>query len=108
MAKAFDLYCENGEIKFINDDLAISKNANYELAQCLYFSSKGEFKKSPISGLNIRKYINSPVNNISQQRLKNDINNELKNDGFSTKDLVITYNQRLKDYEIKSNCDRIR
>lgn len=105
---AKDLYTITGELQFVNGDIKIMDNANYNLAECLYFSSKGEFKKSPTVGLNIRKYINSSVTNISFQNLKNEIRSELKNDGFSINDLLITYNQKIKDYEIKTNCDRLR
>ena len=108
MAKAKDIFTDSGEIKFINGDLSISDNANYVLAECLFYSSKGEFKSYPKSGLNIRKYINSPIDSINSLRLQNAISQEFKNDGFSINDLSIKYNNKALDYVIKTNCDRIR
>lgn len=105
---AKDIKCINGEIQFgDNGDISID-DANIELAQCLYVSTKGEFKKAPTKGLNIRYYINSQVSSINQQKFENDIRNELKNDGFDIKDLRVTYDYKLKDYVIKTNVDRTR
>lgn len=105
--KAKDIFCVDGEIQFKDGDISLH-DANIELAQCLYVTNKGEFKRSPRSGLNIMSYINQPINLINQQRFKNDIETALKNDGFDIKDLRISYDYKLKDYVIKTNVDRTR
>lgn len=105
--KAKDIFCIDGEIQFKDGDISLH-DANAELAQCLYLTSKGEFKKTPTAGLNIRYYLNYPVSGINQQKFKNDITTALSNDGFDVKDLKVSYNYKLKDYEIKTNVDRIR
>lgn len=105
---AKDIKCINGEIIFgDNGDISLH-DANIELVQCLYVTNKGEFRKSPIKGLNIMSYINAPFSPINQQRLENNIKTELKNDGFDIKDLRISYDYKLKDYVIKTNVDRTR
>ena len=108
MIYAKDLYTENGEIVFFNDDLKIENNANYNLGECLMYSSFGEFKQNPLTGVNIRSFLNSPVNNIQLQILKNTVNQQLTKDGFSINDLVVKYNPQLLDYQVSTNCNRLR
>lgn len=106
---ALDLLTFNGQLIFSNTgDIQISQNANNELAQCLFVTNKGEFKKTPLAGINIRSYINTKVDNISTQKLTNDISTELKRDGFSIKELIVEYDRKINDYKILSNNDRVR
>ncbi len=104
---SLDIKCINGEIQFKDGDISID-DANIELCQCLYVTNKGEFKKSATKGLNIRSYMNAPISSINQQKLENDIKNELKNDGFEIKGFKVEYDARQKDYIINTNVDRVR
>jgi len=107
--KAKELLTLNGQLIFSETgDVQISQNANNELAQCLFVINKGEFKRSPLSGLNLRRYLNAKVDNITQLMLKNEISEALTNDGFTKEDLRVSYNYQISDYQILTNCDRFR
>lgn len=79
----------DGDLKYKNNDLVIGNSDNQNITDILQ-SVKGDYKRSPQTGLNAQTFTNSntPISDIKAQAKL-----QLELDGFRVRDISVTRNE---------------
>jgi len=96
-AQDFLVDSTDNDLLFENGDFAIGASDDSHI-QDVIISFPGYWKQFPLCGVGIQSYLNSSG---EQQRLKNEINLQLKNDGYKVNSISIT-----EEGAVKLNTER--
>jgi len=80
--EAYDIGIDNdNELQFQDGDFAIVKSDELHVKN-IFISSKGNWRNSPLTGVGIRNYINSPDSILTRNQLMKQIRLQLEFDGY--------------------------
>jgi hypothetical protein len=96
--EAIDLLMDNGgDEVLINDDLALGASDEQHIIDILQ-SYPGEWKQSPLCGVNIRRAINGAVDGT----IRRDVRLQLEADGYKVKNIIFSESELNIDAERNS------
>lgn len=76
---------DNGDELLLNDDLVLGSSDEQHISDILA-SYPGEWKQSPLCGVNIRRAINGSLNGV----IRRDVRLQLEADGYKVKKITFT------------------
>jgi hypothetical protein len=81
-----DIILESYDLKFSNGDLSLDDSIAQEIELLLLYN-KGDLRQSPVTGVGISKYINSPYTLQKLTEFKSTLRLQLEFDGFVESDI---------------------